>query len=217
MGDFEVKQRINDSMFNATALVDQWNRLNPDKKKRVQSFWDDNKNSIHEFMLEMDSDLNNRNSGDFQIIDFQLLKSKYTDTKRGKYNGGTWMNPYLFIKFAMWISPKFEYHVVKFVYDQLIQCRHKAGDNYKKLNSAIRVFRPDVDQRKEVARAINYIVFKKHERGLRDTATEDQLQRIHELESSYSDFIERGYIRSYKQLMTELRKEYQKEYNNVPF
>ena len=36
---------------------------------------------------------------------------------RGKYNGGTWMHPMLFIDFAMWINPSFKYDVLKFVYD----------------------------------------------------------------------------------------------------
>lgn len=213
MGNFEVKQRTKDAMFNATALLEQWNINNPNSKKRMNNFWFHNKNSIHEFLSEMDSDLNDSDPSYFKLVDFEKLKSKYTDTRRGKINGGTWMNPYLFVKFAMWISPKFEYQVVKFVYDQLIQYRHKAGDNYKKLNSAIRIFRPDVDQRKELARALNYIVFGKHEHGLRDTATEDQLKRIHELEDKYSMLIEEGYISTYDQLIGKLRKEYSK----VPF
>lgn len=35
--------------------------------------------------------------------------------RKGK-NGGTWMHPYLFIKTAMWINPKFELQVIRFVY-----------------------------------------------------------------------------------------------------
>lgn len=56
---------------------------------------------------------------------------------RGKYNGGTWMHPYLFVKFAMWLNPRFEVKVVKFVYDQLIEYRHHAGDNYNVLARSI--------------------------------------------------------------------------------
>lgn len=35
MGVLDVKQRISDKMFNATYLIEQWNKLNPNRKKRV--------------------------------------------------------------------------------------------------------------------------------------------------------------------------------------
>lgn len=52
-------------------------------------------------------------------------------------NGGTWMHPILFVKFAMYLSPRFEYHVLKFVSDEMIRYRNDAGDAYKELSSAI--------------------------------------------------------------------------------
>ena len=63
----------------------------------------------------------------------------YTDlyeTKRGR-GGCTYMHPYLFVKFAMWLSPKFEVQVIKWVYDNLIDYRNQAGDYYKELCSSI--------------------------------------------------------------------------------
>ena len=35
------------------------------------------------------------------------------------------------------LNPKFEYQVVKFVYDELIKNRHDAGDNYIKMTLAL--------------------------------------------------------------------------------
>lgn len=215
MGILNVKQRISDKMFNATYLIEQWNKLNPDKKKRVQSFWDDNRRSIHEFMMEMDSDLNSRNSCDLEIIDFQLLRSKYTNTKRGKHNGGTWMNPYLFIKFAMWVSPKFEYHVVKFVYDQLVNHRHDAGDNYKEFSAALSKFNPASKDRSNVAKALNYVVFNKHSKELRNTASNKQMEDLKDLEKRYAYLINEEYIKSPKELIGKLRKEWESRY--IPF
>ena len=37
MGAFDVLQRTSDGMFNATALLNQWNKLNKEKRK-FQSF-----------------------------------------------------------------------------------------------------------------------------------------------------------------------------------
>lgn len=166
-------------------------------------------------MTEMDSDLNNRNSCDLEIVDFQLLKSKYTDTKRGKHNGGTWMNPYLFIKFAMWVSPKFEYHVVKFVYDQLVNHRHDAGDNYKEFNAALSKFNPTAKDRSNVAKALNYVVFNKHNKELRNTANNKQMEDLKDLEKRYAYLINEEYIRSPRELVDKLRKEWKSRH--IPF
>ena len=47
---------------------------------------------------------------------------------RGK-SGGTWIHPVLFVKFAMWLNPRFEVQVIKFVYDEMIKYRNKASIN----------------------------------------------------------------------------------------
>ena len=154
MGQFEVLQRTKDGMFNATALLNQWNRAAGMKKEmndylRLQS--------THDFLSALQSE-----------FDFKDGNSPYL-TSRGKYSGGTWMTPLLFIDFAMWLNPKFKVQVLKFVYDELIKCRTAAGDNYNVLAKSIASL-PDVDYPK-VARALNWIVFNKHERDIRNTAT----------------------------------------------
>lgn len=40
------------------------------------------------------------------------------------------MHPILFVKFAMWLNPRFEVQVIKFVYDQMLKYRNDAGDAY---------------------------------------------------------------------------------------
>lgn len=47
------------------------------------------------------------------------------------------MHPILFVKFAMWLNPRFEVQVIKFVYDQMLKYRNDAGDAYKELCAAI--------------------------------------------------------------------------------
>lgn len=215
MGILNVKQRISDKMFNATALISCWNKLNPGDKRRLDNFWTHNRNSIHGFLMEMDSDLNTSNSSYLKLTDFDKLKLKYTDTRRGKINGGTWMNPYLFIKFAMWVSPKFEYHVVKFVYDQLVNHRHDAGDNYKEFSAALSKFNPTTKDRSNVAKALNYVVFNKHGKELRNTASNKQMEDLKDLENRYAYLINEEYIKSPKELISKLRKEW--ESRHIPF
>ena len=120
MGEFQVKQRTVDGFFNATSLLSQWNIEHNQQKQMVH--FTDNK-STRQFIDEiMKQELKERDS--------VLLQT------RGK-NGGTWMHPLLFIDFAMWINPTFKYHVLKFVYDQLIEFRHYSGDSYKKMCDAL--------------------------------------------------------------------------------
>src|SRR5574343_509232 len=111
MGQFQVQQRTCDGMFNATALLKQWNESSGMKKSIQDFLFNDN---TKEFIKVLESE-ENTNGGN----------SPYLAT-RGK-QGATWMHPYLFIKFAMWLNPRFEYHVIKFVYDQLIRFRNDAG------------------------------------------------------------------------------------------
>ena len=197
MGDFEVKQRTKDGMFNATELLKQWNKGNPkNRKEKVQLFF------------------NNKGTKDFiNVLEEDLNGQKITHlNSRGK-NGGTWMHPFLFIKFAMWLNPKFELTVIKFVYDQLIKFRHDAGDNYRLLASSASILN-GVDYSK-LAKAVNWVVFGKHTKNLRQVASEDQLRELAEIEKQLSFSIDMGMIQNFNGLLALLRKMYNKKYNNA--
>jgi hypothetical protein len=64
------------------------------------------------------------------------IKKKAYEKTRGR-NGGTWLHPYLFLDFAMWLSPEFKYQAIRWIYDNLIKIRVKSGDNFKKMCKAI--------------------------------------------------------------------------------
>lgn len=206
MGQFHVQQRTKDGMFNATALLKQWNEnveLDTQKngylkKKDLKEFFS-NKNT-DEFIdaLKEEEKLNGENS--------PYLKS------RGK-NGGTWMHPYLFVKFAMWLNPRFEVKVIKFVYDQMIKFRNEAGDAYKELSAAIYTI---VDKSQmpakmsEVSKGINYVVFGEHRNMIRnDKGTEQDQRRLYEMERKVASLINDGFLKDHGQVMNYLRKKYQ--------
>lgn len=191
MGQFEVFQRTKDGMFNATALLRQWNE-STNNNKRIQDFFENqNTQAFISALIEEEN---------LKVPNLAYLKT------RGKYNGGTWMHPYLFVKFAMWLNPRFEIKVVKFVYDQLIQYRHSAGDNYNVLAKSIAAL-PDVDF-SQVARGLNWIIFNKHARDIRNTAPPQQLQDLDELQRKLAFSVDMGYIRSFPDLMNSMRRIY---------
>lgn len=194
MGNFEVLQRTKDGMFNATELLKQWNNVPGNPKRDLSKFWESSK--VDEFLKALVDEgvLNTPKEG--------YLKS------RGRYSEGTWMHPYLFIKFAMWLNPRFEVKVIRFVYDQLIEQRHAAGDMYRTLSNAAKQL-PGVDYRR-IAKGLNYIVFGRHESGtLRQIATTKQLTELSEIQNKLAFAVDMGYIKTFQGLIDEMKKIYQ--------
>ena len=191
MGNFDIFQRTKDGMFNATSLLSQWNKKRGlSRGKEVNDFLKIDKTK--EFIAEVELRENHNTN-------------KIVLSKKGK-NGGTWLHPLVFIDFAMWLNPSFKYDVLKFVYDELIKQRHDAGDNYISLSASGQKLK-GYDYR-EVAIALQWIVFGKKGKELRQSATQDQLKELNDLQTKLSFAIDMGYITSYQQLISELRKLY---------
>jgi len=206
MGQFDVMQRTADGMFNATALSKEWNHNFPTEKRDIDNFW--KTTHLDKLMAEIaDNELN------FKSVDFTELKNVLSKTTRGKYNGGTWMHPLLFIKFAQYLSPRFEYHVLKFVSDQLIEFRHEAGDNYNGLTSAVQRFK-DINY-PQLAKGLNWIVFNYHEAGIRQKATQSQLKQLVEVQKKLAFACDMGYIKTFDELINEMRRMYHMKYNSL--
>lgn len=53
-------------------------------------------------------------------------------------NGGTWMHPFVFLDFAMWLDVDFKVYALEWMYDNLCYLRDSAGDEFKALMSAIK-------------------------------------------------------------------------------
>ncbi len=209
MGEFNVTQRTKDGSFCATELLRQWNEYANLNRG----------NSPHLKQKDLKEFFYNKNTKEF--ID-ALLEEEKLSTKnlaylklRGK-SGGTWMHPVLFVKFAMWLNPRFEVQVIKFVYDEMIKYRNEAGDAYNKLGSAVsKIVRKDFmpQAMQKVGEALNWIVFNEHERNIRNQYGEEKKQReLYELERKVADLINEGFIKSYDQMITYLKNVYRHKY-----
>ena len=198
MGNFSVIQRTKDGMFNATDLLRQWNTSSGEKKEIYKFFDNENTRQFVEALI-LEENLNTQNSA--------YLKS------RGK-NGGTWMHPILFIKFAMWLNPRFEVQVIKFVSDEMIRYRNEAGDAYKELSSAVmkivpKDFMPQAMHK--IGEALNWIIFNAHEKMLRNKhGDESKMRELCQLERKVADLINDGFITRYDNLINYLRNQYDK-------
>lgn len=208
MGQFEVQQRTQDSYFDANALLSQWNSVKGNPQRAMSRFFESE--NVKSFIEALEDDLSQ--NAEMQYGDIQVVREiKGRNTAKGKTKDQVWMHPYLFIKFAMWLNPRFEVQVIKFVYDELIKNRHLAGDNYNVLTSAIATL-PDSDY-KQVAVAIQWIVFNRTGKNLRQSATQEQLMEISEIEHSLAFSINMGFVKNNMELISLLRKMYNDKYS----
>lgn len=211
MGVFAVYQRTNDGFFNATDLLKQWNESRPDKKRELDNFW--KSTNLSELMSEIAENELNITSVDFTVLKKTLSKASKARFDRG---GGTWMHPILFIKFAMYLDTRFEYHVLKFVSDQMLQYRNEAGEAYKVLAKAVSNLVGDSNLPKflpNIAKAINHIVFGEHSTMIRNEYGSEKKQReLWALERKLADLVEDGFITTYDQMIDYLRKKWINKY-----
>ena len=206
MGNFDVIQRTQDSMFNATLLLKQWNEKSGVERKMDNYF---NSEKTKEFI---DTIMKHENLDTPKMV---YVKSR---ASRGD-NSGTWMSPILFIDFAMYINPSFKYDALKFVYDNMIEYRKKAGDAYRKLATNVQKivgknFMPVAMQK--IGEALNWVVFNCNEKEARNKFGDESKQNeLYQFEIKVADLIDDGFITSYDGLIQYLRKQYFK--HNKPF
>lgn len=200
LADFEILQRTKDGMFNATLLLKQWNEQSISNRKMDNYFSSDKTKEFIKTIQEREN--------------LNTPKAVYLKS-RGKYNGGTWMHPLLFIDFAMWINPRFKYDVLKFVSDQMIKYRNEAGDAYRELSAAVQKIAGNnmPDAMKKIAKALNYIVFGSHEQMIRNRQGEEAKQyELLSLEKKLADLINDDFIKDTDSLITYLRKKWNDKY-----
>jgi hypothetical protein len=125
----------------------------------------------------------------------------YKTTGRGE-NKTVTCDPYIWTLIALEMNPMLYARVVTWLTDGLIINRIEAGDFYKGFSRAIKKFGPDYVK---IAKALNYVVFNRHEAGIRNTATRQQLNDLIDLEKKMAFAIDMGYINSQTQLVDALR------------
>lgn len=118
MGEFTVSQRTKDGYFDAGELLRQWNSVEGNPRRQMSKFLEsDNTSELLKALAEDESHRAKMLIGENQL----LMEVKGRNTKEGKIPDKVWMNPLLFIKFAMWINPRFEVKVIRIDYPDTLQ------------------------------------------------------------------------------------------------
>lgn len=119
-------------------------------------------------------------------------------------------NPYIWVLVAMEMNPKLYGEVITWLTDKLILNRIEAGDMYKGLTKVMFERFTNIDF-SSLAKALNHVVFGRHETGIRNLASEQELHELHKLESNLAFSIEAGFINSFEVLMENIREIWRKK------
>lgn len=120
-------------------------------------------------------------------------------SRRGR-NGGTWAHHLIAFEFAMWLSPEFKLKVYQ-EYTQGTQRKQDwnikrilAANHYKVMTEAVKNAHDPAKHYhySNEALMINEIIFGVRDGDIRDTATEEQLDRVSDLEMHNSTLIKIG-------------------------
>lgn len=126
----------------------------------------------------------------------------YKTTGRGE-NKRVMCNPYIWVLIAMELNPQLYAKVVTWLTDKLIINRIEAGNFYKTLSGALtKIQTPDY---KGIAIELNKKIFGRHEVGIRNTASKEELEELTRLEDRVAFAIERGYVKTNDQVIDAIR------------
>ncbi len=181
----------------------QWNEFSGMSKK-LDHFFDNKATDEFISVIQTRENLHTRNS--------VYVKSRAS----WGINAGTWMHPFLFIDFAMWLNPEFKYEVIKFVYDELIKYRNEAGDAYREMAASIRTIVPKKElpvKISHVAKAINHIVCNSHETEIRNKlADESKVKELAQIEKDVAMLINGKFIKSFDSLINHFQELWREKY-----
>jgi len=213
----KIRQETKTGFLNLSDLQEAYTVarvLNGWKDKRIDDILSSKANTERIYYILKERDLINTEFSVFiqsceknGLVKY-LKEVGFYKTNGARSNKATWCDPYIWVLIAMELSPLLYARVVLWLGDKLILNRIEAGNFYKSLSRALGVFkenRESIDYVK-LAKALNYKIFGKHETGIRNLATKEQLQRLYELESNIAFAIEMGFLTTFEQtIQTILR------------
>lgn len=117
----------------------------------------------------------------------------------------TYCDPYIWVLLAMELNPLIYAKVVIWLTDSLIFNRILAGTEFIPMNRAISgiILNPNYPA---YARLINVKVFGKHEKGIRDTASQEELQMIADIEKFIINAIGMQIVKNEEQLLKVIER-----------
>lgn len=146
-----------------------------------------------------------QNAEDYGFFKY-LKKIGVYKTSGARTTKVTWCNPYLWLLVSLELHPVIYAQVVLWLADKLLINRIEAGNMYIGLAKSVTKLN-GVDYVR-LAKALNHIVFRKHETGLRNSASQADLKKLEQLESNLSFMIDMGTVNDFEHLMRVCEQKY---------
>lgn len=215
---YTIRQQTKDGMLNLSDLIEAYTIArvkNGWANKDIYRIMENDRDTLF-YLLEKQGIIKTHIRGFIEEIDNKGFAKYMKELGVYKTSGAretktVWVNPYIWVMVAMELNPIIKAEVIGWLTDSLIINRIEAGNFYKELSRAVTNL-PNVDYI-EMAKALNYCVFNKHETGIRNQANKEELKELKSLEEKMAFAIDMGYIKTFDQLISELRKIWHLKYD----
>lgn len=211
---YNIKQETKTGFLSLSDLQEAYTRA------RIRNGWS-NKGEIQHllsqkenaerifYILKKREFINCEFSQFIEIIDRQgmiktLKQFEVYKTSGARKNKSTWCHIDIFVLTAIELNPSLYAEVISWISDTLIINRIEAGNFYKALSKAVSRIE-NIDYSK-LAKALNYKVFGRHETGIRNIATKEQLKKLYELENKIAFICDMGYVNSFSQIIEAITR-----------
>lgn len=211
-----IRQNTKDSMLSLSDLQEAYTHarvLNGwSERGKIQDILAQKENAERIFYVLKEQKIINSEISEFmKMIDekgiIKVLKEfgvyKTTGARATKT---TYCNPYIWVLVAMELNPMLYAKVITWLTDKLIINRIEACDLNNNLRRVIcaKVDNPDYAG---INRALNVKIFGHHQTGMRNLASEADLQRLNKLQENIAFCIERGFLKSSDDIIREISKD----------
>jgi hypothetical protein len=172
-------------MFNASYFIEQWNEKNNSNLK-VSDFIKEKDTLRFMNILAVKENLNHVG----ECFNDGIIAVNNTVTNdEGIIHTEIWFHRYLFSDFLIYVNEELKYEALKFITDNLIDMRNTVGSKYREWVNLLTTIGANQTDIKTIQCNINIIVFGKHEKDIRNSATFEELTKILEIQSTLSSLI----------------------------
>lgn len=185
LNGYKLQQRTDNGMFNASYFIEQWNEKNNSNLK-VSDFIKE-KDTLR-FMNLLAVKENLHHVGEC-FNDGIIAVNNTVTNDEGIIHTEIWFHRYLFSDFLIYVDEELKYEALKFITDNLIDMRNTVGSKYREWTNLLTTIGANQKDIKIIQCNINIIVFGKHQKDIRNSATFEELTKILEIQSTLSSLI----------------------------
>ena len=202
-------QNTTDSYFNATQFLKDFNEHNPESKKLMNDFLrlERTKDFLAKYEQKklLKSQISDYHHKGNPRSGFYLKEGR--NTKYGRIADTYYFCKELFFEFGCWLSVDLRLDLYEIVWDNVVEYRNNLKGKFsKEFTDAVQKIEPNPLYPKLYS-CLNKTVFGRNinNENQRDSATEEQLNFMYQIESDVITLIKFGYIKSFEDLVEHIK------------